>query len=193
MDTGFFWRVMKIFWTYRVVMVAQYYELPNATVWYTLKWLIACYVNFTLIKKKYRKKRSPWGRSQRVCQEQRMVGNSILYPCVFKLKGVGLRKGLLSEYCSPGHMSQRLALSRGGRGGQMEGYIGLERGEEGPALPPCCWLAHPRTEVQTQRAGKEAGRGGWSEQPLRREPLFSYTSSRLLRKQDILCLEAPAR
>lgn len=61
MDTGFFWRVMKIFWTYRVVMVAQYYELPNATVWYTLKWLIACYVNFTLIKKKIQKEKISLG------------------------------------------------------------------------------------------------------------------------------------
>ena len=33
-------------------MVAQYYELLNATEQYTLKWLIVCYVNFTLIKKK---------------------------------------------------------------------------------------------------------------------------------------------
>ena len=61
MDTGFPFRVMKIFWTYRVVMVAQYYELPNATVWYTLKWLIACYVNFTLIKKKIQKEKISLG------------------------------------------------------------------------------------------------------------------------------------
>ena len=33
-------------------MVAQYYELHNATEQYTLKWLIVCCMNFTLIKKK---------------------------------------------------------------------------------------------------------------------------------------------
>lgn len=32
--------------------VAQYHELLNATEQYTLKWLIVCYVNFTLIKLK---------------------------------------------------------------------------------------------------------------------------------------------
>ena len=43
---------MTMFWNQRVEMVAQYYELLNTTEQYTLKWLIVCYVNFTLIKKK---------------------------------------------------------------------------------------------------------------------------------------------
>ena len=57
-------------------MVAQYYELLNTTEQYTLKWLIVCYVNFTLIKKKKSKTaKTLCGWSQRVCQRQRMVGN----------------------------------------------------------------------------------------------------------------------
>ena len=58
-------------------MVAQYYELLNTTEQYTLKWLIVCYVNFTLIKKKKKSKtaKTLCGWSQRVCQRQRMVGN----------------------------------------------------------------------------------------------------------------------
>lgn len=65
-------------------------NVVNATELYILKWLILGYVNFTSIKNKNTEKKGPsWRRSQRVCQEQRMMGNSILCPWGFTEKGVG--------------------------------------------------------------------------------------------------------
>lgn len=103
-------------------------KVVNATELYILKWLILGYVNFTSIKNKNTEQKGPsCRRSQRVWQEQRMMGNSILCRWGFIEKGVGIKVS-----------SQRVLLSRihlpktnpeqGCEGLQMKAYMG-------PALP----------------------------------------------------------
>ena len=58
---GFPFKVMKVFWNYIQVVVAEHVTVPISTELHTLKRLILCYVNLVPIKKCKTNKKNPPG------------------------------------------------------------------------------------------------------------------------------------